>query len=1004
MDVRQKISISFLFVVTCLPLQATADVFTEYLTGKEIRAIAYDAKRGMIWFGTNNSGVISFDGNKFVEYNPSNSKLRDYFVQALAFDHNGRLWIGTASRGACRFNLEKNILELVDTTNGLVDNRVTSIAIDWRGRAWFGTRGGIGMYDSTGWYRYTREEYAIWDGKQWIRKKSYAENDKRLQSLEVNAVAIDDSGKIWCGTQKGVSVLLKNANWGNFLNDRWIWSVFVDRRNQKWFGLIEGDSTIYKLIDGKTPIPVNPPRLAYQNIYAIIADYDGNLWFGSDTNVGAAKLDPVNMVWRYATGFAKLDRQQVRSMAADEDGNIWFGSISKGAERVIKYTANWVRFSTSLGDTLLSNRIFALTRDPVGQIWIGTGAGVARFTKGWWIPKNLFPKLASHPNVIALTVNPDITDTTLWVGTNGQGVVRITRQAVKNDSLIKSNDPTRGLISNSVFSIAFAGDTVWIGTQEGLSRYNRKTKLWGPSFTMANSTLPSKEIYTLAVDLQGGLWCGTPRGVSRYFNGRWEKSLTINDGLANNAINIIRVDSLHGDIWFGTEGGGVSIFSQSKWSKMTTDDGLANDFVKDIKFIYKRGEVWFATSGGASCRNAAGEWTTYKTIDGLADNNVSTIQTGASLEEIWFGTGTEGVTRYRRQPKTPDTIILTQFEVTTQPEVVFEFIGKDLNTSKDLLRYSYKLDNDKWSEPTFSASAPLKLTTTGLHTFYVKAIDKDKNEDLSPASKTFYKLEPERGSSTSFIYKEGICGFDSLKLTLYWPPRQLGDTSQITITPLFLPRADTCDFAYGFNLSADDTSAISYQRPVTLTFTFPLNDSIKAKKWAIYRQQDYFGGASQTSAVTRQKDSSSWSIMGVLGNRPAFEVVGTMMNVSTAIHRLGRYALREIFDASTIRLANESDFNFDAQPRVFSPYGRSHGVETTLSFELPASAPVQIKVYNLAGRLVRTVLDELMNAGVNAVAWDGRDYNSRISPTGLYIIMIESQGRREHKKVMILNE
>jgi hypothetical protein len=45
-----------------------------------------------------------------------------------------------------------------------------------------------------------------------------------------------------------------------------------------------------------------------------------------------------------------------------------------------------------------------------------------------------------------------------------------------------------------------------------------------------------------------------------------------------------------------------------------------------------------------------------------------------------------------------------------------------------------------------------------------------------------------------------------------------------------------------------------------------------------------------------------------------------------------------------------------------------------------------------------------MNEGVNAVVWDGRDYNRSICPTGLYIVMIESDVLKAQKKVMIVNE
>ena len=98
---------------------------------------------------------------------------------------------------------------------------------------------------------------------------------------------------------------------------------------------------------------------------------------------------------------------------------------------------------------------------------------------------------------------------------------------------------------------------------------------------------------------------------------------------------------------------------------------------------------------------------------------------------------------------------------------------------------------------------------------------------------------------------------------------------------------------------------------------------------------------------------------------------------------------------------------FSAQPRIFSPNGHGHGTETTLSFQLQRPGSVKIKAYNLAGRLVRVVWDQPLNAGLNAVAWNGRDEDNRICPTGLYIMTIEGSGfdsRLEPIKVVVLNE
>lgn len=82
-------------------------------------------------------------------------------------------------------------------------------------------------------------------------------------------------------------------------------------------------------------------------------------------------------------------------------------------------------------------------------------------------------------------------------------------------------------------------------------------------------------------------------------------------------------------------------------------------------------------------------------------------------------------------------------------------------------------------------------------------------------------------------------------------------------------------------------------------------------------------------------------------------------------------------------------------PNPFNP-------RTVISFELPESAAVTLRVHDAAGRLVRVLVDgEIRAAGGHEAAWDGLDAGGRLLPTGVYVATIEAAGRRESVKLTL---
>lgn len=83
-------------------------------------------------------------------------------------------------------------------------------------------------------------------------------------------------------------------------------------------------------------------------------------------------------------------------------------------------------------------------------------------------------------------------------------------------------------------------------------------------------------------------------------------------------------------------------------------------------------------------------------------------------------------------------------------------------------------------------------------------------------------------------------------------------------------------------------------------------------------------------------------------------------------------------------------------PNPFNP-------ATTITYQVQSDqTPVRVMVYSVAGRLVRTLVDDLETAGSHEVIWDGRDDNGRELASGVYFYRIETPGSREQRKMVLL--
>jgi flagellar hook assembly protein FlgD len=76
--------------------------------------------------------------------------------------------------------------------------------------------------------------------------------------------------------------------------------------------------------------------------------------------------------------------------------------------------------------------------------------------------------------------------------------------------------------------------------------------------------------------------------------------------------------------------------------------------------------------------------------------------------------------------------------------------------------------------------------------------------------------------------------------------------------------------------------------------------------------------------------------------------------------------------------------------------------ETEIRFALPQASHAVVKIYNLLGEEVRTLVDEQLETGYHAVRWGGKDKNGKFVASGIYLYQLQAGTFREVKKMSLL--
>jgi ligand-binding sensor domain-containing protein len=204
-----------------------------------------------------------------------------------------------------------------------------------------------------------------------------------------------------------------------------------------------------------------------------------------------------------------------------------------------------------------------------------------------------------------------------------------------------------GLPNDHIFAVRADKNYVWIGTENGLARYDKRTrkiKSW-----QEKDGLPWKVITGIEVNLKTGeVWLALfGGGLARFSGGRFDHFHQLNSGLVNDVVYAVAME--HDNVWCATTAG-ASRFdpNKDKWTIFTEKNSPMEE-IWNYNVCYNDGLVCLAVwgSGVLEYNVATEQWKDYLDPDGEMeidlyrdDGIVHVITTGASYVEkvLWVST------------------------------------------------------------------------------------------------------------------------------------------------------------------------------------------------------------------------------------------------------------------------------------------------------------------------------------------------------------------------------
>ena len=488
-------------------------------------------------------------------------------VDAMAEDHQGRLWLGRNAGGLCYFD-GQNFVHFT-TQHGLPSDQVYSLAADSVGRIWVGTLHGLLYFDGSDFVVFTTEDGLIDD--------------------HVSALMVARDSTIWIGTTQGVSRYdgrrFTDLKAEDGLTSGEVLTLMEDRRGRVWIGSLLG----LAYYDGSGVQHVGGD-LDRTSTIALVETDEGQILASTSKGLYAEK----NGRFEKTKFTEMMPKSGTSSMTIDSLGSVWVASGSEIYKISTNGAIDVVEGAYELG-------IRQLLAGKQGYLWAGTVQGLWRwdsetvvpYQEGWLANQDgSKSRHFSQPGVSLGDVLIPRSDGGVWIGADNN-LASIDRELRFNEELLLDSTQTINTLLED------RNGTLWIG----MSANTPGEKL----FSFRDGHLDSLDlgkiefgINAMHEDSEGSLWIGTQNGLWR-MRGDILDHFTVSEGLSSNYIRSIASDP-KGKVWIVTVGG-VCLYVDGEirqWKLNTREriEKMGSRGSFEAVFVDRDERTWFGINGG----------------------------------------------------------------------------------------------------------------------------------------------------------------------------------------------------------------------------------------------------------------------------------------------------------------------------------------------------------------------------------------------------------------------
>ncbi len=304
----------------------------------------------------------------------------------------------------------------------------------------------------------------------------------------------------------------------------------------------------------------------------------------------------------------------------------------------------------SVTEGLSQSSVRSISQDKNGFMWFATLDGLDKFD-GYQIhtyysgiedgelPDNVITSIYSTPD----------NQQQLWIGTADHGICLY---QPLNDNFINysHNLDSSTLVSNHITCISGNSNILWVGTQNGLSKFNQQNNNWTSFFP--DKTSPKSNHITCLLSVNNNLWIGTKNGLFIYDTINNNINIVAQGQLPSNNVTALTSDN-YNNVWIGTSNG--IIFFNSTTGEFISKDVFTNLPDKKITALKSDFEniLWIGTLSGGLIRFDPKNEDIKIMVHNPTDLNSLSVNSILDIYEdknhlLWIGTSLGGVNKWNR--------------------------------------------------------------------------------------------------------------------------------------------------------------------------------------------------------------------------------------------------------------------------------------------------------------------------------------------------------------------